>query len=270
MYHIKNGHPYAEGYGCEGYGYFNKYMVTVASFAYLAYVLADDTIEPLPAVAEVGGFIHSTSVHFHKTFVNFGGYFLEYDTNADFHYDCNGLGRVHKKGAPSMLCLSVPVPPTPANYKVDIENPGPMSICGGAVKDGTPVFACEKGTGYELVSQQVTDAGAQLCWKITLPGGAVIREECAVTKGGVTLRYTGEGEIAVMLPALETDGYRHSVIACDGCAASITYEGWQCRYDASAPLTLTADVYANRNGHYRALIARSAGAVEVKIAMEKV
>lgn len=269
LYHIKNGHPYAEGYGCEGYGYFNKYMVTVASFAYLAYVLADDTIEPLPSVAEKGGYIHSTSVHFHKTFVNFEGYFLEYDTNADFHYDCNGLGRVHKAGAPSMLCLSVPVPPTPANYKVDIENPGPMSICGGVMKAGEPRFACEKGASYTLLSQQVTPEEATLRWRVTLPSGEELSETCTVARDGVTLRYEGEGEVAVMLPALETDGYRRSEITCDGCSAAVRYEGWICRYAASEALTLTDAVYANRNGHYRSLIAHGKGAVQVHIAFEK-
>ena len=40
--------------------------------------------------------------------LKFGEYFAEYDTNADFHYDANGLGRIHRLGAPSAICLSVP------------------------------------------------------------------------------------------------------------------------------------------------------------------
>lgn len=268
MYHIKNGYHFSEGYGCEGYGYFNKYMVTVASMIYMAYVLADDSIEPLPAVAEVGGFIHSTSQHFHKTFVNFGGYFLEYDTNADFDYDCNALGRIHKKGVSSFACMSVPVPPTPAHYKLDIENPGPMSICGGLVKDGKPLFACEKGTQFELVSQCVTDEAAKLCWRETLADGSVITEECTVTENGVTLRYSGEGEIIAELPAIVTDGYRTSTLTLDGKNATVAYSGSLCRYEASAPLTLNDAVYANRNGHYRTFTAQAKDALEIRIVLE--
>lgn len=269
MYHMKNRYPYDSGFGCEGYAYFNKYMITTASFLYMAHALADDSIQPLPCPAETGGYIHETSAHFHKTFVNFGGYFLEYDTNADFHYDCNGLGRVHRRGAPSMLCLSVPVPPTPAAYQVDMKNPGPLSLCGGVLRDGVPVWACEQGTRYEPVMQRVTPECAQLVWKVTLRSGDVLTESCTVTQQGVTLRYAGDGELAALLPAFEWDGYEHAAIACGESSASIRYDGWVCRYSSALPIALTGDVYANRNGHYRSMIVRGRDAVEVQIALEK-
>ena len=108
LYHIKNGYEPFSGYGCEPYGYFQKYMVTMASLAYFAYLMADDSIEEQPCLSLSENFIHSTSEHFHKTFIKFGDYFLEYETRADFHYDCNGLGRIHRKDASPVICLSVP------------------------------------------------------------------------------------------------------------------------------------------------------------------
>lgn len=269
MYHVKNRYHHTSGFGCEGYAYFNKYMVTTATFAYLAYLFADDSIEPLPCIAETGRYVYSTSEHFHKTFLKFGDYRLEYDTNADFRYDCNGLGRIHKKDAPSTICLSVPAPPTPANYKVDIDNPGPMSICGGVIRDGKRIFACEKDARYVLRAQEVTDTHAAAHWSITLPDGTALEESSTVREDGVTLRYAGEGEIAAMLPAFVWDGYEKPLVSCDGCTACIRYFGWVCRYTCSVPLTLTDALYANRNGHYRALEARAQGEITVHIAIEK-
>lgn len=263
VYHIKNGYDPDSGYGCEPYGYFNKYMVTTASFAHFAYLMADDNIQPRPLPDEKTNYIHRVSDHFHKTFIKFGDYFLEYETKADFHYDCNGLGRIHRKGAPSSICLSVPVTPTP-NYGLDLVNPGPLSLCGGI--DGR--FSCEEGTNYHLTSQNVTDECSSLTWQVTLPGGKGFTEECSVTSNGITLRYTADEEISVRLPAFETDGWRSSRIDVTGNSAVIQYEGWKCCYDASAPLASLPEVYANRNGHYRALTACAQGSVEVHISIE--
>ena len=106
--HAKNRYDIATRVGCENYGYFNKYMITVASNLYMGARFADDTILPTVAPAEQGGYVAATSERFHRIFLNCGGYFLQWDTNADPHYDGNGLGRVHKRGCPAALCLSVP------------------------------------------------------------------------------------------------------------------------------------------------------------------
>ena len=267
VYHIKNGYEPFSGYGCEPYGYFHKYMVTVASFAHFAYLLADDSIPAEPAQT-IGNYIHRTSDCFHTTFARFGEYFLEYDTCADFHYDSNGLGRIHRKGAPSPICLSLPATPTP-NYGIDIVNPGPMSICAGRNVDGKIRFGCEEGSRYELLEHSVDEQAARMLWRVTLPGGKDFTEECTVREDGVTLRYAGEGEICVMLPAFETDGWRRSQIECREISASIRYEGWQCRYEADVPLALSGEVYANRNGHYRTILARGRGGAQVHISIEK-
>lgn len=269
LYHIKNGYEPFSGFGCEPYGYFHKYMVTVASFAHFAYLLADDSIEPQPCVALSENYIRRTSEHFHKTFISFGEYFLEYETRADFHYDCNGLGRIHRKGAPSAICMSVPVTPRP-NYGLDLENPAPFSICAGMATDGTMQYSCEEGTCFELMEQSVTGESARVLWRVTLPGGKSFTEECSVTDEGVSLRYACDGEISVLLPAFETDGWRKSELLLDGAAACVKYEGWQCRYTSDAPIALRPEAYANRNGHYRALQATGAGSAEVHIFIEKI
>lgn len=270
VYHIKNGYEPFGGYGCEPYGYFHKYMVTTASFAHFAYLLADDTIAEQPCAALNENRIHRTGDHFHKTFIKFGEYFLEYETRADFHYDCNGLGRLHRRNAPSALCLSVPVTPTP-NYGLDLTNPGPLSLCAGLKNAAGEVhFSCEEGTRFELLAQSITDDSARLLWQVTLPDGNAFTEECTVTNESVVLRFAAPGEIIALLPAFEGDGWRRSEISAEAAAAHIRYEGFECRYDASAPLSLLPEVYANRSGHYRAFEARAEGEVTIRITIDKI
>jgi len=267
VYHIKNGYEPFSGYGCEPYGYFHKYMVTAASFAHFAYLLADENIEPQPCKALSENFIHRTGDHFHKTFVKFGDYFLEYETRADFHYDCSGLGRIHRRGAPSAICMTLPVTPTP-NYGLDLQNPGPLSLCAGMESGGEMHFSCEEGTRFELLEHSVTEEAARLLWKVILPGGSTFTEECTAADEGVTLRYACGGEISILLPAFEGDGWRRSEVEISGKDAVIRYEGFECRYSASAPISVRPELYANRSGHYRALQVNGTNGAEVYIAIE--
>lgn len=133
---LKNRYPVDSMIGCEGYGYFNKYMVTLASMAYLAYQFADDSIRPAEAPCEKGGYVCRTSDTFHKVVLNGFGYSMEIDTNADFHYDACGLGKLQKYGSPDTLCLSVPFPPSGASYKTEKDNIRAMSLCPYLEKDG--------------------------------------------------------------------------------------------------------------------------------------
>ncbi len=52
--------------------------------------------------------VFAMSPAFHRTLLNAGGYTAEFDLAADTHYDASGLGRLQHRGAPPMLCLSVP------------------------------------------------------------------------------------------------------------------------------------------------------------------
>jgi hypothetical protein len=113
--HIKNRFPTETKYGCEDYAYFDKYMITTASFLYAAYLICDDAIPVSDEAENPDAFM--LSEHFHKVFMRAGGYFLEFDTNADPHYDSSGLGRVHKMGAPSTVCISVPCAASPVTVK---------------------------------------------------------------------------------------------------------------------------------------------------------
>lgn len=231
MSHIKNRFDPDLQFGCENYAYFNKYMITTASNAYLAYLAADDSIVPSVAPSEAGNYIVQTSPDFHKVFINSNGYFLEFDLNADFHYDANGLGRVQKAGVPSSICLSVPFPGPDANYTTPQPNPQPMSLCcaGGAT------------VPYTLLQSLVTETQAAATFRCD----AGI-EHYTVTSNGIEIAYDQRG---FMLPVFTFDGHTHTDIRTEENAIYIHYLGAVCTYRFNGTVK-SSETYYNRNGQY--------------------
>ena len=274
LYHIKNRYPKDSFYGCERYAYYKKYMVTTASFLYLAYLFADDEIVPERSSAIEENFIFETTPYFHKTMCKFGDYFVEYETDADFHYDANGLGRIHKKGAPSAICLSVPFTTTP-NYSLDITNPSNLSICCGVYNGEDFVLSADPGTKYVLRNKSVTDSKAELEWLLTLPSGLQILETCIVSNEGVHLSYQlhekdeENAKIYCMLPAFESDGAEKTVINMSQQQLQADYKGHSCNFRTSGEIIDSGKIFANRNGHYKIFMARGTKNLEVYITIRR-
>ena len=138
VFHVKNRFPKPEArgdrnigqkwFGCESYAYFDKYMVTMGSWAMLAHEFSQakplpDWRDPLPEPVDF-----TTSEHFHWRFAQSQNYTVQEDTNANANYDATGIGRIHRRGAPPSICLSAPFAEKP-NYDIGIEkNPGPLAI----------------------------------------------------------------------------------------------------------------------------------------------
>lgn len=263
--HMKNRYPKDSTYGCEGYGYFNKYMISLASFIYLAYLFADDSVEEGICPAEAGGFIAKTSDDFHKVFCNQAGYFLEFDWAADGRYDGSGLGRIHKAGAPAAICLSVPFTKRPM-YNVDGENPGQLSLCCGLKGENGWEIAAEHPMG--LTQEQLTEKEANVVFDCALPSGHVL-QECSVSGDGVELRAVGKGDVCIMLPLFAFDGREETEITVSGQNVTVRYEGWSCRYTTDGTLVNTGDIYYNRSGRYLAYRAEGRDTVSVRIQIEK-
>lgn len=270
--HVKNRFPRNSFYGCENYAHFKKYMITTASFIYLAYLFADDTIKPMACSDEESNYIYQTSSHFHKTVCKFGSYFVEYETDANFEYDANGLGRIHKKGAPSAICLSLPFAQKP-NYGLDVENPSALSVCCGVYDGENFILSAEEGTKYELLDKRVTETKAELKWQVTLRNDSKVLETCAVTKDGVCVSFERVGDsrdkaIYAMLPAFVYDGEETSQIHSDLGVVRASYQGHTCTYTTEGKVQDTGKVYANRNGHYRLFTAEDITKVEIMVTIE--
>lgn len=250
--HVKNRFAIESGYGCEFYAYFDKYMTTVASNLYAAYLICDDTIP----TAEPDRTPHTalTSSGFHKLFLTSGGYALEFDLNADPHYDANGLGRVHRAGAPSAICLSCPCPAEPA-YTVDVEQPIALSLCAAIKLQGKWHLGAAADSTYELLCHDTADGTARAAMLCRFADGQTVQARYTVSERGVEITLQGEGEIGFALPALCFDGETAADIRVDDRTLTVSYENWCCRYTTDGTIVALNKTAANRNGHYRALLA---------------
>ena len=277
--HVKNRFPTETGYGCEGYAYFDKYMITTASFLYVACLLCDESAGAGIAPPTPAADVWRTSEFFHKTFAHAGGYTLEWDTAADFHYDCSGLGRVHKAGAPSPLCLSLPCN-TDGNYKKDVADAVPLSICPGVKTAAGWRYATGTDAVYEVTALGADPAADAACveMRCTFPGGETVKIRYDVDAAGVVIRVKGSGALALLLPAFAFDGEVRPDIAYAADALTVSYRGWRCRYtlenaDGStakgAVIADTGALAANRNGHYRVFATEGENELTVRIVLEK-
>jgi hypothetical protein len=263
IYHIKNRFPTETKYGCENYAYFDKYMITVASNYYGAYLMCDDSIPTAPAPDhEPTAFM--TSYHFHKLFLKSGGYSVEYDLNGDPHYDASGLGRVHREGAPSAICISCPCPARPV-YTLDIETPFAFSMCSAIRdKDGWRLGAeeCEK---HEALSTKTDKDSASATVICRFDDDRSVKEHYTVNENGVSIKVEGDGEIGYSLPAFCFDGEISPKITVGEHSLTVSYDGWTCKYTTSGTIIDLNKIAANRNGHYRTFIAKAENTLDVKV-----
>ncbi|MBO5790361.1 MAG: hypothetical protein J6R40_04305, partial [Clostridia bacterium] len=261
--HVKNRFPVETRYGCESYAYFDKYMITVASVLHDVYLVCDESIEADMALSPA---CFQSSAHFHKLFLRTAGYALEFDTNADPHYDASGLGRVHKKGAPAPLCLSVPCPSQP-NYALDLQNPPEISICTGVLTNEGWQFATN--IAHEVLSAFACDSLAQAELLCRFADGQAVRSKYTVTEDGITVDVLGENEVALLLPAFHFDGAQHTEIIQSDQRLSVAYGGWVCYYETDGALLDLKQTGGNRHGHYRAFCATASKRLQVRICISK-
>ncbi len=261
--HIKNRFPTETKYGCENYAYFDKYMITTASFLYVAQLICDESIAETPIDRTVP-YTAKTSDEFHKIFLNAGGYFLEFETKANMHYDASGLGRIHKEGAPSCVCMSAPCTSSPS-YTIDIDEAVNLSLAPGRFSDGRYIFATSPSSKYELSELSENKEKAWAKFKVTLKSGDIIDSSYSVGSDGVRIDLSGKGEIAHLLPAFAFDGQECSEIVSGKNCLEITYEGWTCRYTTDGEIVDAQQTACSRHGHYKVFYAKAANKLSVSV-----
>ena len=241
--HIKNRYPIDSGYGCERYAYFDKYMVTMASWAYLAYRFADDSI--VPDRRQPGASTFVTSPDFHRILMNAGGYTVQFDINPETKYDAAGIGRIQKAGASPVAALASPCPAAPKpSYKLDIVNPeGGLAIA--------PLW-----DRYEIVQARKG--------RVTLTDGKSIWH-CRLTRRGLSMVLSGDGPLVLTLPALVFDGETHSAVNCNGKSLEIRFKGNECQYTTDSTIVDTGLEYGSRNGHLHRYEARGTDKLKVRV-----
>ncbi len=284
MKHVKNRYSIESKIGCEAYAYFDKYMITAASMAYVAYLYSDDSIEEseiCPALE--GGFVAQTSDQFHKYFLNHGGYFAEIETDSDKHYEGSGLGRVQKLGAPPQICLSSGFGDHPS-YVTEVKNWHSLSLCASAEIDGKWYIGAEHPL---TVSEDAFYAKEDHCFALmtwndeTLGSGLV--QSVVVSESGVETRAEyAHGRVGVEIPAFAFDGVEETAIniterqvTVDGSRSvtyqvlTVEYKGYACRYVTSGRIVDLGEDVCNRNGRYHRFRAEDEFLVYMNIEIEK-
>lgn len=261
--HVKNRYPRLEvksdylaqsDMGCERYAYFDKYMVTMGSWSMSAFCFSKTAPGTLSPSGIAKPSVFATTPDFHSVFLSAGGYSAQFDYNADVHYDCDGLGRVHRRGAPSTLCLSTPCAKAP-DYRIEETNDKELAIA-PIVSGGmelVPVVAC------------VSNGAAFAEWRVK--GHAYVVWRCSLAEQGLVSVLTGEGPVALSLPAFSFDGRDATVITAAAKSLTIAYRGWECVYETNGRIVDTGRVACNRNGRYRRFEARGEKVLEVRIAI---
>lgn len=263
--HVKNYYPVDSMIGCEGYAYFDKYMITAASFLYVAYLFCNEGIKAADFDRNRPYTLVLPPV-FHRLFLNAGGYFLEYDWEADQHYDAGGLGRVHREGVPEALCISVPCNSHPA-YSIDVENPMALTVCPGYMGTDGPVFGTGEEAGHQL--RMVYETPDQAAAQITLTlDGRDLEAEYIVSESGVEIDIKGSTEVTCLLPAFMFDGEtKTTVVACGQCL-KVDYKGHSCIYRTDGEISDLGRDGANRNGRYHGYYAKGSGHLKVRIELK--
>ena len=282
--HVKNAFPLESKYGCEDYAYFDKYMITCASFLYAAYLTCDDTIETARKDDD-SSLAFTTSHYFHKIFARHGDYFLEFDTAADPNYDTSGLGRVHRRGAPAFICMNTPCITGGENHagmSLDGHEPRPLALCPGLLLPKGWAFALTTGDEYLAVKTSHDENGATVRFACRLGGGVseVGQPQCLatyrVTDLGIDVTVEGASKMAPrpaghLLPAFLFDGETHTTVTLsdDQRELEIALDGWVCRYTTNGIITDTGEEAYSRNGYFRAWRAEAPDRLEMHIEIVK-
>lgn len=264
--HIKNYYDTESMYGCEKYAYFDKYMVTTGSWLYLAYVMADDTIQEVACPSINKNYICETSSYFHKVMCKYNDYFIEIDTKADENYDASGLGRVHKRNVPSSLGLSVPFSKTPT-YAIDVENPSGFSICAGIKTDAGYDYTCDSDTEYKMIEKYVGEDAVKVKFECKTPNEIVLYQTFILSEEGMEMHVEGEREVLIAFPVFMFDGQEYTQIKASKESVCVEYKGHICIYSTNGIISDDERIYANRNGHYKSFTAKNRNHVFLKMKM---
>ena len=265
--HVKNAFPISSKYGCESYAYFDKYMITAASFLYVAYLFSDESI-PVGKIDDLTGETWQSSEHFHKLFMRAGEYFAEYDYRADYHYDASGLGRMHRKNAPGALCISTPGCSHP-KYVIDVENAEDFAIVPEVMSNGKWLSGASPEAVHQVLEHSAVGETASAKIRCVWQDGICADSSYSLDKNGMQISVEGKGNVGLLLPAFEFDGKEKTEITNSGKTLTIKYKNWNCRYQIEkGNITDTGKTGCNRNGHYKLFRADGEGSLKVKISIQ--
>lgn len=257
--HIKNFFEKDSKYGTENYGYYQKYMMSVGSFMYIACMFCDDSIEEYPCPSEMGGYILETSDKFHKVFANYNGNSIEIEKKADFIYDSTGLGRFHKKDFPTELALSTPLTANHRYVLSDILKDRNISLCTGS-SDG---FISEYSDKLHSTVYDKTIKKDSVSFKVKYTGDmfktcdgiietyTIINDSINITGKLINSK---DNKIYFQIPILNYNGQDYTIQKIEKNKLSTSLDLYNYEVLVDGDIVQDNNLYGNRNGHYNLYI----------------
>lgn len=255
--HIKNMFE-SDLIGTESYGYYSKYMITMASFMAIGYITIDDTITEQPCPAEIGGYVIETTDRFNKIFANCGGYSIEIDTDADLHYDATGLGRIHKRGIPTELFLSVPCPKNPSYTLPEGLSEGSLTAEVGYIDSNGEVKYLSSASNIEHELTVLEETSRKVKFQIEYYGDEIpsITQTYTLTDKGIKIcaEIENANKVFYRVPLLITNGdlpnaFNTEITIGDGFAKCVA-DKYYAKTETDGYITKGKEKYGNRNGIY--------------------
>jgi hypothetical protein len=84
----------------------------------------------------------------------------------------------------------------------------------------------------------------------------------------VEIKVEGDGDVSILFPLFDFDGKDSTTKEISTYSACVTHKGSTCTYSTDAPITDTGMIFANRNGHYKALSVSDKNSVSLKITID--
>lgn len=277
--HIKNFFPVESLYGTEDYGYYDKYMVTLGCFIYIAYLFSDDSIEEFPCPAETGGFAFSTSPSFHKIFANCCGQSIEIDTKADLHYDSTGLGRYHKKGVPTELALSVPFTATPSyNLSEGLKSRNQTIGPGWEMENSELQFLSGLSEGLEHTVEFSEITRDRIKFSVLYSGKAFngcqgVRESYLLDKNGLEIQVEliepKTNRLYFTVPLFLNNGKDSSCVSSSDSGIAVILKDYKYIALSGTKVNMEEEKVGNRNGEYGiAQFTSDSGSMAIRLQLD--
>ena len=263
---IKNWFDPSTRHGRDsGYGEYSNYALLAASVFARTALVADDDIPAAVSPPASHGCIVNLWPAFHKVFVTCGGSHAEIDTRCQAAYDATGLGRLHRKGAPPDLGLSMGIAADP-NYIVSGASSGRAAAVG-------PCWRTRAGAWQSLaqMSEEIEDITVQeikvspnaVAWRITWSFGSASRipvpsivQNYRLTEGRLDIDIRAQGvfdRLGLEVPCLVTDGDAEAGTEVSKQNVTVRFRGWVLRAEVreASDCILEDTIRANRHARYR-------------------
>ena len=119
-----------------------------------------------------------------------------------------------------------------------------------------------------MIDKEVTEAYVRVKCFFESEDKLQMWETYTISSEGVMFEVEGEGEVEICFPVFEFDGKHHTEIFAQEKQVDVRYKGYCCSYLSDSEISLRDDVFANRNGHYRAASIRGEKYLALKITID--